>query len=376
MSTVSVLPTSPESLTEQAALFSPLTIRSVKIPNRIGVSPMCQYSAEDGFANDWHLVHLGSRAVGGAGLVFVEATAVTPKGRISPGDLGLWKDEHIEPLRRIATFVKGQGAVAGIQLAHAGRKASTARPWEGGQPLTAETGAWETFAPSPIPFAGNFPTPTELTREQIVDLIDAFVAAARRALAAGFDVVEIHAAHGYLINEFLSPLSNHRTDEYGGSFENRTRFLREISEAVRASWPDELPLVVRISATDWVEGGWTADDSVDLARALGPLGVDLMDCSSGGNSPSAAIPVAPNYQVPFAERIRRETGMRTAAVGMITDPHQAEELIRSGAADIVLLAREFLRHPYWPVTAAQALDVPVTAPLQYGRAFAGARSRR
>ena len=376
MSSVSALPNSPESLTEQAALFSPLTIRSVTIPNRIGVSPMCQYSAEDGFANDWHFVHLGSRAVGGAGLVFVEATAVTPEGRISPGDLGLWSDEHIQPLRRITDFLRQHGAVPAIQLAHAGRKASTARPWDGGQPLTAETGAWDTLAPSPVPFAGSYPTPLELTHEQIAGLVDAFAAAAVRALVAGFDIVEIHGAHGYLINEFLSPLSNQRTDAYGGSFENRTRFLREVTQAVRAVWPQELPLFVRISATEWVEGGWTPEDSVRLARVLQELGADVIDCSSGGNSASAVIPVGPGYQVPFAEKIRRETGIRTAAVGMITDPHQAEELIRSGAADLVLLAREFLRNPYWPVTAAQALDAEVVAPVQYGRAFTASRSRR
>jgi 2,4-dienoyl-CoA reductase-like NADH-dependent reductase (Old Yellow Enzyme family) len=321
-------------------------------------------------------VHLGSRAVGGAGLVFVEATAVTPEGRISAGDLGLWLDEQIEPLRRITNFLKQHGAVTAIQLAHAGRKASTARPWEGGQPLTAETGAWDTVAPSPIPFAGNFPAPAELSREQIGGLVEAFAAAARRALIAGFEIVEIHGAHGYMINEFLSPLSNRRTDEYGGTFENRTRFLREVTHAIRTVWPEELPLFLRISATDWVEGGWTPEDSVRLARAMEELGVDLIDCSSGGNSPTAVIPVGPSYQAPFAEKIRRETNMRTAAVGMITDPHQAEELIRSGAADIVLLAREFLRNPYWPATAAQALDATIVAPVQYGRAFVGSRSRR
>ena len=376
MSTVSVLPTSPESITEQAALFSPLTIRSITIPNRIGVSPMCQYSAEDGFANDWHLVHLGSRAIGGAGLVFVEATAVTPEGRISPADLGLWSDAHIEPLRRITNFLKQHGSVAAIQLAHAGRKASTARPWEGGQPLTEETGAWPTLGPSAIPCSGNYPAPSQLTLQQIANMVDAFTASTRRALIAGFDIVEIHAAHGYLIHEFLSPLSNHRTDEYGGSFENRTRLLREITQAVRSTWPEDLPLFVRISATDWVEDGWTPEDSVRLANSLKELGVDLIDCSSGGNSPAAVIPVAPGYQAPFAERIRRETGIRTAAVGMITEPKQAEDLVRSGVADIVLLAREFLRSPHWPVTAAQALDAPVVAPPQYGRAFSGARIRR
>jgi 2,4-dienoyl-CoA reductase-like NADH-dependent reductase (Old Yellow Enzyme family) len=375
MSTVSVLPSSPEQLTEQATLFSPLTIRGLTIPNRIGVSPMCQYCAEDGFANDWHLVHLGSRAVGGAGLVFVEATAVTSQGRISPGDLGLWSDDHIEPLRRITDFVKSQGSAVGIQLAHAGRKASTARPWEGGQPLSPETGEWDTIAPSPLPFAGNYRAPAELSREQIAEVVDAFSAATERARTAGFDVIEIHAAHGYLIHEFLSPLSNHRTDEYGGSFENRTRFLREIVEAVRTIWPEESPLFVRISSTDWVEGGWAPEDSVELARVLSELGVDILDCSSGGNVPTATIPVRPGYQVEFADRIRREAGVRTAAVGMITDAAQAEDILRTGSADIVLLGREFLRNPYWPVTAAHALQVEAVAPVQYGRAFVGARTR-
>jgi len=354
---------------EQPTLFSPLVIRDVTIPNRIGVSPMCQYSAENGFANDWHLVHLGSRAVGRAGLVMVEATAVTPEGRISPGDLGIWTDAHMEPLRRIACFVKQQGSVPGIQLAHAGRKASTQRPWEGGQPLTCTNGAWATFAPSSIPFAPNFPTPVELTIDQIGGIVEAFSAAAKRSLEAGFEIVEIHGAHGYLINEFLSPLSNHRADAYGGSFENRVRFLSETVEAVRRVWPERLPLFVRISATDWVPGGWSEDDSVQLARLLADLGVDLIDCSSGGNSPNAVIPVGPGYQVEFAHRIRHETTMRTAAVGLITEPEQADRIIASECADIVLLAREFLRNPYWPVTAANALQEHIQPPVQYGRAF-------
>jgi 2,4-dienoyl-CoA reductase-like NADH-dependent reductase (Old Yellow Enzyme family) len=375
MSTLPAATTSLEETTERPNLFSPLAIREIVLPNRIGVSPMCQYSAVDGFANDWHLVHLGSRAVGGAGLVMVEATAVTEEGRISPGDMGIWTDAHVEPLRRIAHFVKHHGSVPAIQLAHAGRKASTQRPWEGGQPLTATDGAWTTVAPSAIPFAPNFHTPVELKVKQIRSLVDAFVKAAQRSLDAGFEIIEIHGAHGYLINEFLSPLSNHRTDEYGGSFENRTRFLREIVEAVRGVWPETLPLFVRISATDWIEGGWTENDSVALARVLADLGVDLIDCSSGGNSPDAVIPVAPGYQVQFAQKIRHETAMRTAAVGMITEPQQADDIISSGSADIVLLAREFLRNPYWPVTAAAALDGAVQPPVQYGRAFTGQRRK-
>ncbi len=376
---MSTLPTAQtNSLTEageEPNLFSPLAVRDIVLPNRIGVSPMCQYSAEDGFANDWHLVHLGSRAVGRAGLVMVEATGVTQDGRISPGDLGIWKDEHVEPLQRIARFIKAQGSVPGIQLAHAGRKASTQRPWEGGLPLTASNGAWQTVAPSAIPFAPNFHTPVELTTSQIGDLINAFAAAAKRSLDAEFEIIEIHGAHGYLINEFLSPLSNHRTDEYGGSFDNRTRFLREVITAVRNVWPERLPLFVRISATDWVEGGWTEDDSVRLAKVLTELGVDLIDCSSGGNSPNAVIPVGPGYQVRFAQKIRNEAAMHTAAVGLIDEPQQANDIIESGAADIVLLAREFLRNPYWPVIAAAELGEAVAPPVQYGRAFTGQRRK-
>jgi 2,4-dienoyl-CoA reductase-like NADH-dependent reductase (Old Yellow Enzyme family) len=350
-------------------LFSPLSIRDVVIPNRIGVSPMCQYSAEDGMATDWHLVHLGSRAAGGAGLVMVEATAVTEDGRISPADMGLWSDAHIEPLRRIAMFVKQQGSVPAIQLAHAGRKASTRPPWEGGQPLDDEEGAWTTVAPSSLAFSEKYPAPRELTKEEIRSVASAFAAAAKRSLQAGFEIIEIHAAHGYLINEFLSPLSNERQDEYGGDFDNRIRFLRETIEAVRGVWPETLPLFVRISATDWVEGGWTIDDSVELAKRLTTMNVDLMDCSSGGNHPAAAISVGPGYQVPFAARIKRETGIRTAAVGLITEPSQANDIVASGWADIVLLAREFLRNPYWPLLAAQSLGTHAKAPVQYGRAF-------
>lgn len=350
-------------------LFAPLPIRGVTLRNRIGVSPMCQYSCQDGFATDWHLVHLGSRAVGGAGLVMVEATGVEHRGLISPFDMGIYKDEHIEPLARVANFLKQQGAVAAIQLAHAGRKGSTRRPWEGGAVVPDSEGGWQTVAPSPIPFRPEDPTPIELSRPQIQEVIRSFAAATRRALDAGFQVVEIHSAHGYLLHQFLSPLSNFRNDEYGGTYENRTRLLREVAAAVRAAWPESLPLFVRISSTDWVDGGWNIDDSVELARCLRGLGVDLIDCSSGGASLQAQIPLAPGYQVPFAGRIRRETGILTAAVGLITTPEQASQVIDSGNADMVLLAREFLRDPYFPLHAAQALRSPVDAPLQYGRAF-------
>jgi len=354
---------------EPPHLFSPLRIRGVALRNRIVVSPMCQYSCDNGFANDWHLVHLGSRAAGGAALVIAEATAVEPYGRISPGDLGIWKDEHIAPLARIAAFIRGQGAAAGIQLAHAGRKASIKVPWEGGAFIPESQGGWHTVAPSPIPFRDSDAPPLELSKPQICAIVQAFAAAARRALTAGFEVIEIHGAHGYLINEFLSALANHRGDEYGGSFENRTRFLREVVQAVRGAWRDSLPLFVRISASDWVDGGWTIADSVSLASMLQPLGVDLIDCSSGGLVPYAKIEPAPGFQVPFAERIRRETGILTGAVGMITDPKQADCIIRDGRADLVLLAREFLRNPYFPLHAAKALGVENAPPVQYKRAF-------
>ena len=352
-----------------ADLFSPLRIRGVDLRNRIVVSPMCQYSCDNGFASDWHLVHLGSRAVGGAALVMAEATAVEARGRISPSDLGIWKDDHIEMLARIAAFIRAQGAAPGIQLAHAGRKASVHVPWEGGAFIPENEGGWRTVAPSPIRFRDSDTPPLELSKAQICAIVQAFAAAARRALAAGFEVIEIHGAHGYLINEFLSPLANHRDDEYGGSFENRSRFLREVVEAVRAASPDSLPLLLRISATDWVEGGWTIDESVRLAGILAPLGVDLIDCSSGGLAPYAKIEPAPGFQVPFAERIRRETGILTGAVGMITEPRQADCIIREGRADLVLLAREFLRDPYFPLHAAKALGVEAPAPVQYKRAF-------
>lgn len=351
-------------------LFSPLKIRDIAFRNRIAVSPMCQYSSDDGFASDWHLVHLGSRAVGGVALVMAEASAVEARGRISPGDLGIWKDEHIAPLGRIAKFIQAQGAVAGIQIAHAGRKASTHVPWEkGGTFIPESDGGWRTVAPSPIPFRDTDVPPLELTKGDIRNIVEAFAAAARRALGAGFQVIEIHAAHGYLINEFLSPLSNDRRDEYGGPFENRIRFALEVTEAIRSVWPQSLPLFIRISASDWVEGGWTIDDSVKLAHLLKPLGVDLIDCSSGGLSPHARIEPGPGYQVPFAERIRRETGFLTGAVGMITEPQQADRIIREGRADMVLLARQFLRDPYFALHAAQALGAEFAPPVQYKRAF-------
>jgi len=351
------------------SLFSPLTIRGLTLANRIAVSPMCEYSSIDGFANDWHLVHLGSRAVGGAGLVFTEATAVVPDGRISPEDLGIWKDEHIPMLARIASFIREHGAVAGMQLAHAGRKASTAAPWNGGKPIGVENGGWSPLvAPSAIPFAEGYQTPVALDEAGIRSLVASFADAARRALDAGVQVIEIHAAHGYLINEFLSPLSNTRTDAYGGSFENRTRFLRQIVEAVRAVWPDNLPLFVRISATEWTDGGWDIEQSVELARAIAPLGVDLIDCSSGGNVPKGRIPLGPGYQVPLAARVRAESGVPTGAVGLITSAPQADEIVRSGKADLVFLAREELRDPYFPLHAARELGAHIAWPKQYLRA--------
>jgi 2,4-dienoyl-CoA reductase-like NADH-dependent reductase (Old Yellow Enzyme family) len=329
---------------------------------------MCQYSSVEGLATGWHVVHLGSRAVGGAGIVLSEATAVAAEGRISPGDLGIWSDAHIEGLAQVVRAIRAGGAVAGIQLAHAGRKASCAVPWEGGRQLAESAGGWTPVAPSAVPFRPEERAPHALDAAGIRALIDAFVAAARRALAAGFEIVEIHAAHGYLLHEFLSPLSNHRTDGYGGGFENRTRLLREVVAAVRGVWPAELPLFVRISSTDWAEGGWDIDQSVELVRQLAPLGVDLVDCSSGGLVPGAKIPTGPGYQVPFAERIRRETGLATGAVGLITRPEQAEEIVASGQADLVLLARELLRDPYWPIHAARVLGAPAPWPVQYLRA--------
>jgi 2,4-dienoyl-CoA reductase-like NADH-dependent reductase (Old Yellow Enzyme family) len=351
-------------------LFEPLTLRRLTLPNRVVVSPMCQYSAEQGLANDWHLVHLGSRAVGGAGLVLVEATAVLPEGRITPEDLGIWSDEHVAPLRRITEFVEGQGAVAGVQLAHAGRKASTWQPWlgkSGTVPVSA--GGWVPNAPSAVGFGPDHTTPEAMSSAQIEEVIAAFVQGAERALAAGFKVVELHAAHGYLIHQFLSPLSNRRDDQYGGSFENRIRLLLEVTRAVRAIWPQELPVFVRLSATDWVEDGWNAEESVDLARQLKGLGVDLIDVSSGGTSANAEIPVGPGYQTAFAEQIRREADIATGAVGMITEPVQAEHILRTGQADLIFLARELLRDPYWPLRAAETLrEHSVPWPAQYVRA--------
>lgn len=337
---------------------------------------MCEYSSEDGFANDWHMVHLGSRAAGGAGLVIAEATAVNPRGRITHGDLGIWKDEQIEPLRRIVSFLKSQGAVAGIQLAHAGRKASCELPWAGGLPIApGQPNGWQVVGPSAIPFRDGDPAPQELTVEEIGELIAAFAAATRRALAAGFEVIEIHGAHGYLIHSFLSPISNVRTDEYGGSFENRTRFLREVIQAVRAEMPDHLPLFLRVSATDWTAGGWTVEDSVELARHVAALDVDLIDTSSGGNVLRARIPVGPGYQVALAEQIRREGKILTGAVGMITAAKQAEAILQAGQADLILIARELLRDPYFPMRAAQELGDTVLAPPQYLRAWEGSQRR-
>ncbi len=352
-----------------AGLFDPLTIRDLQFSNRVFVSPMCEYSSVDGYANDWHFVHLGSRAVGGAGLVLTEATAVVPEGRISPQDLGIWSDDHIPALRRIVTFIHEQGSVAGMQLAHAGRKASTRRPWEASGTVPESEGGWtNVMAPSVISFAENYPMPKALTLDGIQEIVAAFASAARRACDTGFRVIEIHAAHGYLIHEFLSPLSNTREDDYGGSFENRTRLCREIVAAVRSAWPKELPLFLRISATDWIDGGWSVDDSVKLAAQLKPMGVDLIDCSSGGNAPHAEIPVGPGYQTAFAERIRREAEIMTGAVGMITSPVQAEHIIRTEQADAVIMAREFLRDPYWPLRAARELNKSISWPVQYLRA--------
>ncbi len=351
-----------------SSLFEPLTIRGVTLRNRIVTSPMCEYSSDDGFASDWHLVHLGSRAVGGAALIITEAAAISAAGRISPSDLGIYRDEHVAKLEQITTFISAQGAVAGIQLAHAGRKASVAVPWDGGTRIAPQDGGWEPLAPSALAYTAGDSAPRAMTTEDIAQVTAAFVAAAGRALAAGFRVIELHAAHGYLLHEFLSPLSNQRTDEYGGSFSNRTRLVREVSSAVRGVLPDDVPLFVRISATDWADGGWTIDESVALARTLVPLGVDLIDASSGGLTAAQRINAEPNYQVPFAERIRSEAGIATGAVGLITEPEQAEEILRAERADVVVLARQFLRDPYWPLHAALALGVDVAWPKQYDRA--------
>lgn len=348
----------------QPHLFHPFALRGVTLRNRVGMSPMCQYSAgADGRATDWHLAHLGARAVGGVGLILIEATAVTPDGRISPGDLGLWSDDQIDPLARIAAFVHGQGAAIGIQLAHAGRKAGTDLPWRGGKPL-----GWTVVGPSAVPFADGYPTPRALTADGIDEIVEAFARAARRAAAAGFDLIEIHAAHGYLLHSFLSPLANHRADEYGGSLENRARLLRRVVGAIRADWYG--PLFVRVSATDWRDDGWTLADTVELARWLKRDGVDLIDCSSGGIIPGVRIPVGPGYQVHLADAVRAEAGIATAAVGQITTPEQANTIIAAGQADIVLLGRELLRNPYWALGAARALGAAAPVPVQYERGFA------
>jgi 2,4-dienoyl-CoA reductase-like NADH-dependent reductase (Old Yellow Enzyme family) len=351
-----------------SVLFSPLKLREVTFRNRVFVSPMCQYSSRDGLPTDWHLVHLGSRAVGGAGLVMVEATAVSPEGRISPDDSGIWSDGHAQAFRRITSFIREQGSVPGVQLAHAGRKASTSSPWRGEGAVTPEHGGWQPLAPGPIRFADGYPRPRGMTPADLEAVRGQFAAAARRAAEAGFEVVEIHMAHGYLLHEFLSPLANPRTDEYGGPLENRMRFPLEVVRAVRGAWPDRLPLFVRISATDWAEGGWDLAGSLELARRLKGIGVDLVDCSSGGLVPKAPVPVGPGYQTPFAAAVRREIGIATGAVGMITEPAQAEQIVATGQADAVLLAREMLRDPYWPLRAARALGAEGPWPVQYLRA--------
>ncbi|MGH7670261.1 MAG: NADH:flavin oxidoreductase/NADH oxidase [Gemmatimonadaceae bacterium] len=354
--------------TSPVPLLEPLTIRGVQFRNRIFVSPMCEYSSVDGLPNDWHLVHLGSRAVGGAGLVLTEATAVSPEGRISPRDTGIWSGAHAAAFSRITAFIREQGAVPGIQLAHAGRKASTAVPWVGTGSLAPGQGAWDTVAPSAIPFDTGYHTPQALTASQLDDVLQQWVAATRLSVDAGFEVIELHMAHGYLLHQFLSPLSNHRNDAYGGSLENRMRFPIRVATAVREAWPDRFPLFVRISATDWADGGWDIEQSVQLAARLREVGVDLIDCSSGGNVPRVRIPIGPGYQVPFADRIRREARIATGALGMITDPHQANAILASGMADVVIMAREFLRDPYWPLRAAKVLGVDVSWPKQYLRA--------
>ncbi len=364
-------------MSEIPTLFSPYELGRRTLPNRIVVSPMCQYSSIDGFATDWHLVHLGSRAVGGAGLIIVEATAVSPEGRITPNDLGLWKDEHIPKLKQISDFIHSQGAYAGIQLAHAGRKASMSVPWEPERLLPPEDGGWtDVLAPSAIPFSEKYAKPIALDKAGIDRIIESFVAAARRATKAGFDIVEIHSAHGYLLHSFLSPLSNKREDEYGGPFENRVRLLTEVVDAVRAELPAHSPLMVRISATDWAEGGWDINQSVELAKILKRHGVDLMDISSGALVPYAKIPVGPGFQTPFAERIRRETGMPVGAVGVITGPSQADQIIRTYQADLIMIAREFLRDPYWPLQAASELHQQIAWPKQYLRAAASGTAAR
>ncbi|MFN7113843.1 MAG: NADH:flavin oxidoreductase/NADH oxidase [Alphaproteobacteria bacterium] len=362
-------------MSSETGLFSPLTLRGVTFRNRIGVSPMCQYSAVDGFVNDWHLVHLGARAAGGAGLVIMEATGVTPEGRISPGCTGIWSDAHAEPMKRITDFIQSQGAVAGIQIAHAGRKASCALPWHGGAPLAAsDPAAWQTIAPSPLAFQDGHPVPREMTLDDIKRMQESFVLAARRAVQAGFRFIELHGAHGYLMHEFFSPLSNHRSDDYGGSRDNRARFILETARAVRAEVPADIVLAARLSCSDWTEGGVTIEDSTALSAALKDCGVDLIDCSSGGNVHDAKILAGPGYQVPFAAQIRRDAKIPTAAVGMISEPQQADDIIRKGEADMALLARAFLRDAYWAVHAAQALGAEADVPPQYLRGYHQSRT--
>jgi 2,4-dienoyl-CoA reductase-like NADH-dependent reductase (Old Yellow Enzyme family) len=349
-------------------LFSTLKLRNLEFRNRIFVSPMCQYSATDGVPNDWHFVHLGSRAVGGASLVIAEATAVIPEGRISQGDLGIWNDEHLKAFRRITSFISAQGALPGIQLAHAGRKASMPLQWVEQKVLNADQGGWQTVAPSPIPFDEGYSIPHELSKTEISEIVRKFSEAAHRSLAAGFKVIEIHMAHGYLLHEFLSPLSNRRKDEFGGSLECRMRFPLQVAQAIRTIWPSDLPAFVRISATDWAEGGWDLQQSIEFARQLKAIGIDLIDCSSGGNIRGVKTPVAPGYQVPFASAIRKETGIPTGAVGLITEPRQAEEILQRGEADAIVMARAFLKDPYWPLHAAQELSADTPWPIQYVRA--------
>ncbi|MFF5550711.1 NADH:flavin oxidoreductase/NADH oxidase [Streptomyces olivaceoviridis] len=356
-----------------SALFEPITLREVTIPNRVWMPPMCQYSADPegpltGAPNDWHFAHYAARAAGGTGLIVVEATAVSPEGRISPYDLGLWNDTQVEAFRRITRFLTAQGTVPAIQIGHSGRKASTDRPWKGGAPVGPEAHGWQPLAPSALQFDERHPVPTELTVDQITEIVGQFAATARRALAAGFEAVELHGAHGYLINEFLSPHSNHRTDAYGGSYENRTRFALEVVEAVREVWPADKPVFFRVSATDWLQdGGWTPEDTVRLARDLHSHGVDLLDVSTGGNAAGVSIPTGPGYQVPFAARVKAETPMPVAAVGLITEPEQAEKIVANGEADVVLLGRELLRNPSWARQAARELKAPIRVPDQYHR---------
>jgi len=350
-------------------LFTSLKIRNIILKNRIAVSPMCQYSSVDGVPTDWHLVHLGSRAVGGAGLILTEATAVSPEGRISPDDAGIWNDEQADVYKRITEFIKSQNSVPGIQLAHAGRKASTYSPWKGSGEVKVKDGGWQILSPSPIPFSENFPHPKEMNEKDIKLVIDQFAKAAKRSIKAGFEIIELHMAHGYLVHEFFSPISNTRKDQYGGSLQNRCRFATDVAKSVRETIPDGTPLFARISSTDWIDGGWDIDQSVRLAKWLKEVGVDLIDCSSGGNVSNAKIPAGPGYQIPFAEKIKKEVNILTGGVGLITTAEQAEEIISSGKADIVLLAREMLRDPYWALHAAKKLNVDLKDfPKQYLRA--------